>query len=282
MTNPAHGTGPRERSDPVVGRDVLRIRPGEADAPRSRDEIAREVPLELRFGAAASLVILRTPGDDEDLVRGLLFAEGFVAGPDDIVSMRPAEPSDRSLGGDALDVMLLPSIAAEGLDRPLASTAACGACGKRSLADLAVRAAPLQDRFTMPRETIAALPASLRAAQAGFSRTGGMHASGLFDGAGGLVALREDVGRHNALDKVVGFALRRRWIPLHEKVLVVSGRIGFELVQKAVVAGAPMLVAVGAPSSLAIDLAERHGLTLIGFTRAEAFNVYTHAQRVGP
>lgn len=256
-------------------------RPGGAPDREGPDDVAVEAPLELRFAGTPATVLLRTPGDDDDLVHGFLLAEGIVRGAADLVHVtRPAglPPAE---AGNVVDVTLVPALADAHLDRGLYSSSSCGACGKRSIASLEVRAAPLAPGPRVPRAVLASLPDRLRAAQPTFARTGGLHACGLFTADGALVALREDVGRHNAVDKVVGWALRAGRVPLAGHVLVVSGRVSFELAQKAVVAGAPVLVAVGAPSSLAIDVARAHGLTLVGFTRPTSFNVYAGPERVG-
>lgn len=285
---------PTPESPAVVRRSVRRLRlapdgdGGAArvevpDEPDALDDIAVEAPLELRFGGRAATVLLRTPGDDEELVHGFLLSEGILRDARDVVRIEraPADPSNpASPPGDALDVTLVPALADVDLDRPMYSSSACGACGKRSLASLHVEAPPLPDGPRVSRAALAALPGRLRAAQAAFARTGGLHACGLFTAAGDLVVAREDVGRHNAVDKVVGHALLHDRVPLHGHVLVVSGRISFELAMKAVVSGAPLLVAVGAPSSRAIEVAAAHGLTLVGFTRPTALNVYTRADRV--
>lgn len=246
------------------------------------DDVAVEAPLEVRFGGKAATVLLRTPGDDEELVHGFLLAEGLLHSAADIVRIvRPADLRPEDVG-NVVDVTLVPALADVELDRQLYSSSSCGACGKRSIASLEVRAPALPAGPRVAREVIAGLPARLRAAQATFQRTGGVHACGLFTAEGALVALREDVGRHNAVDKVVGWALLAGRVPLAGHLLVVSGRISFELAQKAVVAGATVLVAVGAPSSAAIDVATRHGLTLVGFVRPGSMNVYTGPERVGP
>jgi len=248
--------------------------------PPEGDQVAVEAPLEIRFGGKAATVLMRTPGEDEDLVRGFLLSEGSITGPDDIVRIvrPPGLPAGEA--GNVVDLELLPSPTGPGLDRPLYSSSSCGVCGKRSIASLEIPAAPVPPGFRVKRSILATLPTRLRAAQPIFDRTGGLHACGLFDADGALVCLREDVGRHNAVDKVVGWALEAGRLPLREGVLLVSGRISFELAQKAVVAGVPVLAAVGAPSSLAIEIGRRYGLTLVGFVRSTAMNVYTHAERV--
>jgi FdhD protein len=233
------------------------------------DEVAVEEPLEIRAGGEPIAVTMRTPGDDEALALGFLYGEGLIDGP------RPAGPS-ADLAANVVEVggSLVRAPAA----RRFYTSSSCGVCGKGALEEVAVHAAPLPEGPVVPRALLAALPGRLR--QPEFERTGGLHATGLFDAAGSLLLVREDVGRHNAMDKVVGQALRDGLVPLHDHVLCVSGRLSFELVQKAAVAGAPVLVGVGAPTSLAISLAEDRGVTLCGFARGGRVNVYAGAGRV--
>jgi FdhD protein len=223
---------------------------------------------------------MRTPGHDEELVMGFLFGEGVIADADDLSAFeRPADlgPAER---GNVLNVSLLTHRRPPG-ERLFFSASGCGICGKRSLASIEVRAAPVTADLTVPRGVLSSLPEGLRDAQPLFARTGGVHASALFTPTGELVAAREDVGRHNALDKLVGWALAEGRVPLSGYVLVASGRLSYELVQKAIAAGVPLVAAVGAPSSLAVELAERFGVTLVGFLRATGMNVYAHPRRVG-
>jgi FdhD protein len=234
-----------------------------------RDEVAVEEPLEIRVGGEALAVTMRTPGDDEELALGFLFGEGLID------SARSAGPP-ADLAGNIVEVA--GPLLREPARRRFYATSSCGVCGKGALEEIAVMSAPLPDGPAVDRALLAKLPDRLR--QPGFERTGGLHATGLFTPAGELVTVREDVGRHNAMDKVVGRALLDGRLPLHDMVLCVSGRLSFELVQKAVVAGAPILVGVGAPTSLAVQAADDRGLTLVGFARATTANVYTHAQRV--
>ncbi len=244
------------------------------------DLVAVEAPLELRIGGRAVTVLMRTPGHDEELVAGFLFGEGVIADADDIIAIeRPnavVEPDRENIR----DVRLMVSRRAFEVDRPFYSSSSCGLCGKRSLASMEVRGTITDSRLEISREVLFELPERLRAAQAMFSRTGGVHASGLFTAAGELVAVREDVGRHNALDKLIGWALNQGRVPLSDRVLLVSGRVSYELVQKAVAAGIPVLAAVGAPSSLAVELAQRFRITLVGFLRPTGMNVYAHPHRV--
>ena len=231
------------------------------------DEVAVEEPLEIRVDGQPLAVTMRTPGHDDELALGFLFGEGLIDGP------RAAEPT---LEANTVEVTgpLLREVGA----RSFYTSSSCGVCGKGALEEVAVHSEPAATGPTFPRERFAALPDALR--QPTFERTGGLHATGLFTPDGELLCVREDVGRHNATDKVIGWALREGLVPLHPRPLCVSGRLSFELVQKAAVAGAPVLVGVGAPTSLAVRLAADRGMTLCGFARDGGVNVYTGAERV--
>ncbi|HEX4690203.1 MAG TPA: formate dehydrogenase accessory sulfurtransferase FdhD [Solirubrobacteraceae bacterium] len=237
--------------------------------PGLEDEVAVEEPLEIRVDGAPLAVTMRTPGHDEELALGFLHGEGLIDGP-----REAAPPAD--LAANTIEVAG-PLLRAPDA-RSFFTSSSCGVCGKGALEEVAVHAEPLAHGPVLDRALLAALPDRLR--QPTFARTGGLHATGLFDGAGELLCVREDVGRHNAMDKVVGWALREGRVPLHPNVLCVSGRLSFELVQKAAVAGAPVLVGVGAPTSLAVTLADDRGLTLCGFARGGRVNVYTRPDRV--
>ena len=245
------------------------------------DAVAVEAPLEIRANGTPQLVVMRTPGDDVELAVGLLYAEGVLSAAElDLVA--PAAPASLAASerGNVVEVALpAEEVAARWPTRTLYASSACGVCGKTSMANLATRAAPVREEPRIPAGVIAGLPATLLRSQAGFGITGGVHAAGAFSHSGELLAIREDVGRHNAVDKLVGWGLRGG-VRFADLILCVSGRLSFEIVQKAVVAGIPVVVAVSAPSSLAIDLAEQFRVTLCGFTRDGRFNLYTHSTRV--
>jgi len=235
-----------------------------------RDEVAVEEPLEIRVDGAALAVTMRTPGNDDELALGFLHGEGLIDGP------RAVGLTD-DLAANIVDVA--GPLLRDPVARRFYATSSCGICGKGALEEVAVHAPRLERGGpVVERALLASLPSRLR--QPSFERTGGLHATGLFDAAGELVVVREDVGRHNAMDKVVGWALLGGRVPLREMILCVSGRLAFELVQKAAIAGAPILVGVGAPTSLAVELAADRGMTLAGFAREGRVNVYTGAERV--
>ena len=265
-------------------RPVLRIRDGEVT--RRPDALAVEEPMEIRVDGRPLTVTMRTPGDDFDLAVGFLVSEGVVHAVEHVVTARYCAGADEQGINtyNVVDVQLGPAVPAPdaSLERSFYTTSSCGVCGKASLD--AVRTTSTwkvaDDPLRVSPTLLSELPDRLRAAQRVFDRTGGLHAAGLFSATGELLVLKEDVGRHNAVDKVVGHALRSGLLPLRETILVVSGRASFELVQKAVMAGIPMLAAVSAPSSLAAELAEDCGLTLVGFLRGTSMNVYAGDERV--
>lgn len=268
----------------TVGRPVLRVRDGVIS--RRPDKLAAEEPMEIRVNGRPLTVTMRTPGGDFDLAAGFLVSEGVVHSADDIASVRYCAGATADGGNtyNVVDVGLDPSLPPPdvSLERNFYTTSSCGLCGKASLD--AVRTATTwsvaEDPLRLTPDLLASLPVRLRRAQRVFDRTGGLHAAALFSASGELLVVREDVGRHNAVDKVVGHAVREGLLPLRETILVVSGRASFELVQKAVMAGIPALAAVSAPSSLAADLAEEHGMTLVGFLRGSSMNVYAGAERI--
>lgn len=278
-----------ERTVVAVGRvtarrRVLRIRDGAAD--ERADTLAAEEPMEIRLNGRSLAVTMRTPGHDFDLAAGFLVGEGVVADADDVRAIRYCAGAleDGSNTLNVVDVGLAPGVPVPeaSLERNFYTTSACGLCGKSSLDAVRTRARwdVSGDPVRVGVPLLSSLPDRLRGAQRVFDRTGGLHAAGLFDADGRVLMVREDVGRHNAADKVVGRALREGLLPLRGTVLALSGRASFELVQKAWTAGIPVVAAVSAPSSLAVDLAAEAGITLVGFLRGNSMNVYTGAHRV--
>jgi FdhD protein len=276
-----------------MGRVTARRRITRVDldgATRTRpDTLAAEEPLEIRVGPAGGprpplAVTMRTPGNDLDLAIGFLVTEGVIASPDDVVTAQLCAGDNEPNTYNVVDVALAPGVEPPTTDpsRNFYTTSSCGVCGKASIDAVRVRSRHDlgADPVTVYATTLVTLPDTLRAAQKAFDATGGLHAAGLFTAAGDLVCVREDVGRHNAVDKVVGWAARNGRLPATGHVLMVSGRASFELVQKATLAGIPVLAAVSAPSTLAVDLAAESGLTLVGFLRDRAFNIYAGDKRV--
>ena len=263
----------------VASRAVRRL---STDAPHpdaEDDRVAVEEPLEIRAGGCPLAVTMRTPGHDRDLAAGFCLTEGLVAHPDVIERV---EPCAEAATGNVVDVVLESETPApDAASRALYLSSSCGICGKRSIDEIEqVLPAPLRGAFALHRETIARLPETLREAQSTFEQTGGLHAAGLFAPSGELLVIREDVGRHNAVDKTIGrAALTGDW-PIDPAVMLVSGRLSFEIVQKAAMAGIAFVAAVSAPSSLAVDFAERTGMTLVGFLRPGRMNVYASFGRV--
>jgi len=264
------GGRPTERSR------VLRVRNGSRQ--ELPDDLAAEEPLEIRLGGRAVAVTMRTPGHDAELAAGFLVTEGIVH-PADVAGVRECR-SEEGDGGVA-DVLLRPGASPSGgWQRNFYATSSCGVCGKASIEAVRVAAGPVADGPAITESVLKALPDRLREAQRVFDRTGGLHAAGLFTPDGDLVVLREDVGRHNAVDKVVGRAALDGGLPLSDRILLASGRASFEILQKALVAGIPVVAAVSAPSSLAVRLARESNMTLIGFLRPGGFNVYAGGERL--
>jgi FdhD protein len=270
-------------------RNVSRVRAlsVRAGAAHERPEVlAAEEPMEIRVGGPGQepvsvAVTMRTPGGDFELAAGFLFTEGLVAGRDDVRRVSYCEdlaPDEQRF--NVVTVELAQAFDASRVSRNFFASSSCGICGKATLDDVEVHCAPIAPGPEVDGEAILSMPDALRTGQRVFEQTGGLHAAGLFSPGGRLLALREDVGRHNAVDKIVGECLLAGDLPLSGRVLQVSGRIGFEIVQKAARAGIPLISAVGAPSSLAVEAAERLGMTLVGFVREDRYNVYTHPQRV--
>jgi FdhD protein len=246
--------------------DIVRLPDGRSET----DQVAVEEPLEIRIGGRPVAVTMRTPGHDEELAVGFCLSEG----------LRPhAARVPDDLAANTVDVDA-PEFDAARLQRSFYTSSSCGVCGKGALEAVAVDSPRVESQLHVPLAVVVSLPDRLRESQAAFAATGGLHATGLFSADGELLCAREDVGRHNAMDKVIGWAFRAGRLPLEDAMLCVSGRLSFELVQKAAVAGCPVLVAVGAPSSLAVSLAHDRGITLCGFVRGDAANVYTEAWRI--
>jgi FdhD protein len=262
---------------------VVRVRGGARAA--EDDRAATEEPLEVRLHDRPFAVIMRTPGADRELAAGFLLAERVIGGADELGTIAHCADPDAPHGENIVNVTLANESAAA-IDRLLAgrrhvtTSSSCGMCGRQTIESLRIDVEPLRAAWRVTAAAIAALPGQLRARQAVFDETGGLHAAGLFARDSRLVDAAEDVGRHNAVDKIVGRMLMRDALPLSDHLLCVSGRTSFEIVQKALVAGIPLVAAVSAPSSLAIELAEAFGVTLVGFIRGDSFNIYAHAERI--
>ena len=263
---------------------------------RENDCLAAEEPLEIRVEGHSVAVVMRTPGEDRELAAGFLVTEGLIHSADDVIDIKPQphclmstedknathEMSNALEEGNAVNVQLKQpnSLDLKRLTRHVFSSSSCGICSKASIEAVRQQFPPIQDDFEVDAQVILGLPATLASLQETFKRTGGLHACALFDLAGRLVVLREDVGRHNALDKVVGWALLANRLPLRQHILLLSGRTSFEMMQKALAAGIPVIAAISAPSSLAVEFARDSGQTLVGFLRGQRMNIYASAQRL--
>ena len=250
---------------------------------RKEDYLAVEEPLEIRIGDQPLSVTMRTPGDDVELAAGFLFTEGLIQRREQIVSLESNRESDEPSRGNVVRVRIAPECAidAEKMQRHFFAASSCGICGKASIDSVRSRTLqPPNPAFRVNPETLLVLPDLLRGSQAVFGRTGGLHAAALVAAKGNLIVVREDIGRHNAVDKVIGWALREDRLPLSDSLLLVSGRGGFEIVQKAIVAGLPVVASVSAPSSLAVKLARELRLTLVGFLRGRRFVIYAGEERI--
>jgi len=246
------------------------------DATDTTDVLACEEPLEIRIEGRPVAITMRTPGHDLELAAGFLYTEGVVDGADDIQAMAhvddPADPK-----GNTIDTVLasgVPAARREAADRALFASSSCGVCGKATIDRLMVGAPALEQRLSPTPEVLLSLPERLRAVQSIFKQTGGLHAAALFSVDGELEVTREDIGRHNAVDKVIGWRLQQDAIPIDDRILLVSGRAGFEIIQKALVARIGVVAAVGAPSSMAVQLAEESGMLIVGFLRNGRYNAY--------
>ncbi len=252
------------------------------------DQLTVEEPFELRINHRSLAVIMRTPGHDRELAMGFLFTEGVIAHPDDVLTLEEDLDDDELPLTNVLNVTLRSKKQQDALqtqpvafERHFAVSASCGLCGKNSIADLMTTTPPLElDTLRFSSAVLYELAARLRTEQAVFHYTGGLHAAGIFDEQGNLLVLREDIGRHNAVDKLIGHSLLHGSYPYRDRILLVSGRTSFEILQKALLARIPCVAAISAPSSLAVELAEQSGITLIGFLRDHSMNVYTHPERI--
>ena len=280
---------PADQEPPSIERQAtrIRVRAYRAGSFEERDDrLSGEEPLAIRAAGPGEApvdvaVTMRTPGHERELAAGFLRTEGLIDDSTPIDGFTFADPATNSRPDDEITVQLAhPFDASIVAERHFVATASCGICGKASLDEVEVRCDPIPPGPSVSPAALLALPDTLRAAQSVFEHTGGLHAAGLFTPDGSLVVLREDVGRHNALDKLVGSQLLAGALPLHDRIVLVSGRASFELVQKAAVAGVPILAAVSAPSDLAVQAADRLGLTLVGFLRGDGFNVYAHPERI--
>ena len=261
--------------------ESIRVVRWEAPGRRQRqdDVLAIEEPLELRLDGQALTVTMRTPGHDDELAAGFLLSEGWIARASDLLVLRH---SPRNRQNNLLDAALAETARPKGTPRARITLTAssCGLCGSASIQALRRRFAPIRDSLILQPEVLLQLPETMRRQQASFEKTGGLHAAALFDAQGSLLVLREDIGRHNAVDKVIGWALLREALPLSNRILLVSGRTSFEILQKALAAGIPCVASVSAPSSLAVSFARKNRQTLIGFLREGRFNVYTGVRRL--
>jgi FdhD protein len=273
--------GDDELGEGVRAAQVTRFEGGAAS--EREDRVAHEEPLEIQLGATPLAVVMRTPGHDQELALGFLVTERVVACADEVTAVRHCSVVSAPEAEDnVIRVTLAEGVTLdlERLRRNLFASSSCGICGKATIENALATAPPLADAIRVPVETLYRLPDRLRAAQAVFDETGGLHAAGLFDAEGTLLVAREDVGRHNAVDKVVGWATREGRLPLAGHLLLVSGRLSYEIVQKALAARIPIVAAVSAPSSLAVGLAAESGMTLVGFLRGRGLNLYGNAERI--
>jgi FdhD protein len=259
-------------------RPIFRWQAG-APAERADDELAHEEPLEIRVRGRAVSVTMRTPGHDDELAAGFLATEGMITRREDVLRI---EPCGRNEAGNLVNVQLAPEVVVDfdKLTRHLFASSSCGLCGKATIDAVRGQFEPIMSDLVVDAAMLLALPEKMRQTQPTFDRTGGLHAAAIFSSAGELIVLREDVGRHNALDKVIGYGLLNGLTPFDHHILLVSGRTSFEIMQKALAARVPVIAAVSAPSSLAVDFATDSGQTLVGFLRGARMNVYAHPQRV--
>jgi FdhD protein len=271
---------PPETESETVSIQILRCEAGKK-AQQQSDVLVREEPLEIRVRGTSVAVTMRTPGHDRELAAGFLLSEGIVSQRDEIIEIAPCLEADSP--ENTVNVFLAPStdIDFARLTRHVFASSSCGVCGKASIESVHQHFSPIEPSCTIAGETLTTLADRMRAAQTTFSQTGGLHAAAIFDLDGNLLVVREDVGRHNAVDKILGWGFLENKLPFDSHILLVSGRASFEIVQKALAARIQIVAAVSAPSSLAVEFAQESNQTLIGFLRGQTFNVYSHAQRIG-
>jgi FdhD protein len=265
----------------IAAAEIVRLAAGKPPQ-RLRDQLAKEEPLEIRVRGRSVAVTMRTPGHDEELAAGFLVSEGLIHERRDVVEIAHCQRGEAADLENTLNVFLAPSVEIdfEKLTRHVFASSSCGLCGKASIEAVHQNFAPVESLMKMSSEKILRLPERLRDAQAAFAKTGGLHAAAIFNARGKLIVLREDVGRHNAVDKIIGHGFLRGLLPFDNHLMLVSGRASFEIMQKALAARVPIVCAVSAPSSLAVEFARESGQTLVGFLRGETMNVYAHPQRV--
>jgi FdhD protein len=246
------------------------------------DQVATEEPLELRIGGQSLAVLMRTPGHDRALTAGFLCSEGLVKAPEAILDITRCEPLEEATDPNRINVTLDPAVDFEWdrLKRNTFASSSCGVCGKATIESILLQFPAIASEWTVRHDVVGRLPGELRAAQRVFDQTGGLHAAGLFDRKGRLIDLHEDVGRHNAVDKLIGTHFLQNDLPLDESILLLSGRVSFEVMQKALSAGIPVVAAISAPTSMAISFARESGQTLIGFLRDNRMNLYAHPERI--
>ena len=268
-------------SPAIATAEILSLRAGTRPLKRN-DCLTREEPLEIRVRGKSVAVTMRTPGHDAELAAGFLVTEGLLHRRSDVIEIAPCQQGEAALHGNVLNVFLAPSVEInfERLTRHVFASSSCGLCGKASIESVQQQFPPVTSRMRINAKVLLALPEKLRAAQETFQQTGGLHAAALFDARGKMLVLREDVGRHNAVDKVIGHAYLHGLLPLDRQLLLVSGRASFEILQKALAAKIPIVAAVSAPSSLAVEFARESGQTLVGFLRRNTMNVYAHPERI--
>ncbi|MDB6108885.1 MAG: Sulfur carrier protein FdhD [Pedosphaera sp.] len=261
--------------------EILHCRAGQKPK-RQLDHLAKEEPLEIRVRGRSVAVSMRTPGHDAELAAGFLVSEGMIHKSMDVLGIAPCQQGEAADYENVLNVFLAPSVEVdfERLTRHVFASSSCGLCGKASIESVHQHFAPVESGMKMTAKKILGLPARLRAAQEAFEKTGGLHAAAVFDAQGRVLVVREDVGRHNAVDKVIGHGFLKGGLPFDQHVLLVSGRASFEIMQKALAARIPIICAVSAPSSLAVEFARESGQTLVGFLRGETMNIYSHPERI--